>query len=253
MRKVRFYVSPQNIKDNLVVIDGQEFKHLHKVLRLNVGSEINIISSDGYVRECKITKINRDSAFAYILKQTKPQQTGANITVFLALIKADPLSNAVQKCTELGVKTFVPYKSEFSVIEDRGQIKQRLLRIGESACKQSGRLTNIEVLDSLNFDEVCKELEGFDAVIVAYEKEQKNAKEIISKLKPTQKIALVFGSEGGFSDKEIKKLLQLKNARFISLGNLILRADTAVLALVSAIKYELGDFTNENSNVNIGV
>lgn len=253
MRKVRFYVSPQNVKNNVVLIDGQEFKHLYKVLRLNVGNEITVISSDGFVRECEIIKINKDCALAKVFKQTKAQQEGLDLTVFLALIKADPLSNAVQKCTELGVKAFVPYKSEFSVIEDHGQIKQRLLRIGESACKQSGRLTNIEVFDSLNFDDVCKELENFDAVIVAYEKEQKSAKEIVSKLKPTQKIALIFGSEGGFSENEINKLMQLKNAKFVSLGNLILRADTAVLALVSAIKYELGDFTNENSNVNIGV
>ena len=64
---------------------------------------------------------------------------------------------------------------------------------------------------------------------------------------------IVVGGEGGFSQKEALQLLNLKNSHLLSLGKLILRADTAVSALVSAVKYELGDFTNENSDADLGV
>lgn len=252
MRKVRFFVPLENIKEDTALIDGQEFKHLNKVLRLKIGDNVCIICNDNTIREAKITKIYKDSAIAQVVSVTKQQQTGADITVFLALIKQDPLSLAVQKCTELGVSTFVPFTSKFSVVVDKGQIKPRLDRIVQSSCKQCGRLSSMQIQETLSFDEMCDGLADFDAVIIAYEKDATNAKNVLSKLNIKQKIAVIIGGEGGFSLDEIKKL-NAKNIKFVSLGNLILRAETAVISLVSAIKYELGEFTNENINVNAGV
>ena len=110
----------------------------------------------------------------------------------------------------------------------------------------------MQIQETLSFDEMCDGLADFDAVIIAYEKDATNAKNVLSKLNIKQKIAVIIGGEGGFSLDEIKKL-NAKNIKFVSLGNLILRAETAVISLVSAIKYELGEFTNENINVNAGV
>lgn len=253
MRKVRFFVSQGKIKGNSVLIDGQEFRHLNKVLRLGIGADVSVLSDDETIRECKIVEVNKDFAVANVLSSKTQKTVGADITVFQALIKSDPLSFSIQKCTELGVGRYVPFKSEYGVIEDKGQIKPRLQRIAQASCKQCGRLSNILVEDVLSFDEVLEKLEQFDAVLVAYEKEHQNAKSVISKLNKDQKIAIIIGSEGGFSQQEILKLTKLKNTKFLSLGKLILRADTAVVALVSAIKYELGDFTNENSNADFGV
>ncbi len=252
MRKVRFFVPLENIKDDIVLIDGQEFKHLNKVLRLKTGDNVCIICNDNTIREAKITNIYKDSATAQVFNITKQKQKGADITVFLALIKQDPLSLAVQKCTELGVNTFVPFASKFSVVVDKGQIKPRLERIVQSSCKQCGRLNNMQIQNTMSFEDMCQTLVEYDAVIVAYEKDTTNAKNILSKLNNKQKIAIIIGGEGGFSADEIKKL-NAKNIKFVSLGNLILRAETATVALVSAIKYELGEFTNENINANTGV
>ncbi len=252
MREVRFFVPLENIKGNTVLIDGQEFKHLSKVLRLRVGDSVSIICNDSNIRQAKITKINKDNALAQIVSVLKKENTGADITVFLALIKQDPLSLAVQKCTELGVNKFVPFSSKFSVVVDKGQIKPRLERIVQSSCKQCGRLFGMQIDNTVSFDEMCDILKQFDSVIVAYEKDTTNAKSILSKLNKKEKIAIVIGGEGGFSAEEIKKL-NAKNIKFVSLGKLILRAETATMALVSAIKYELGEFTNENINVNTGV
>ena len=208
---------------------------------------------DDNIRECVVVDIKKDKALAKVLNIKTVKQDGANICVYQALIKSEPLSFAVQKCTELGVHSYVPFKSEFGVIVDKGQIKSRLQRIAESSCKQCGRAQNIKIGDTLSFDEMCNDLSQYSSVIVAYEKDSTNAKQVLSTLKLDDKIAIIIGSEGGFSPKEIDKLKILKNVSFVSLGKLILRAETAVVALVSAIKYELGEFTNENINVDTGV
>lgn len=253
MRKVRFFVPLSNIKNDLVIVDGQEYRHLSKVLRLKVGDPITVLCDDENVRECVIVEITKDKAKAQIKSIVQAKNTGADITVYQALIKSEPLSFAVQKCTELGVRNYVPYNSEYGVVVDKGQIRGRLERIAEASCKQSGRVQNIKISDTQNFDKMCQDLGQYSKVVVAYEKDTTDAKQVLSKLTINDKIAVVIGSEGGFSPGEINKLKQLKNVSFVSLGRLILRAETAVLALVGAIKYELGEFANEDINVDTGV
>lgn len=253
VRKMRFFVPLSNIRGNIVKIDGQEFRHLHKVLRLGTGAEIFVICNDGNIRKCQLTSIHKDHALAEVIDIKNQQVEGASITVFQALVKSEPMSYAVQKCTELGVGTFVPFVSQHTVIQDKGQVQSRLQRIAMASCKQSGRLTNMDVKPTQVFDEMCNQLEQFDHVIVAYEHDTTNAKDVLGKLNVADKIAVVIGGEGGFSSAEAEKLKTLSNVHFVSLGRLILRAETAVVALVSAIKYELGEFTNESSNVDTGV
>ena len=253
MRKLRFFVPQSNVHGDKIVIDGQEYRHMSKVLRLKPGDKVSVICDDDCIHECVVEETKKDHAIVGVLTTKKAQQVGANITVYQALIKSEPLSYAVQKCTELGVTNFVPYNSQFGVIVDKGQIKDRLRRIAEASCKQSGRVQNIKIEDTLSFDQMCKQLKQYSCVVVAYEKDATNAKQVLSKLSVKDKIAVVIGSEGGFSKDEIMQLSLLNNVKFVSLGKLILRAETAVVALVSAIKYELGEFTNEDINADTGV
>ena len=253
MRELRFFVPLSNLKGDTITIDGQEFRHLHKVLRLDVGDEVFVICNDDNIRRCRLTKIGKDFALAQVLETIVKQHDGLDITVFQALIKSEPLSYAVQKCTELDVKTFVPFISQYTVVEDKGQVQSRLQRIALASCKQCGRLCTMEISQSLEFKEMCNRLKDYAQVIVAYENDVTNAKKILSQLNKRDKIAVVIGGEGGFSEAEINQLRALTNVHFVSLGRLILRAETAVVALVSAIKYELGEFTNESSDVDTGM
>lgn len=253
MRKLRFFVPQSNVHDDKIVIDGQEYRHMSKVLRLKLGDKVSVICDDNCIRECIVEDMKKDHAVVAVVSTVCTQQTGANITVYQALIKSEPLSFAVQKCTELGVTSFVPYNSQYGVIVDKGQIQDRLRRIAEASCKQSGRVQNMKIEKTISFDQMCQDLAQYSCVVVAYEKDVTNAKQVLSQLSIKDKIAVVIGSEGGFSKDEIKQLSLLKNVKFISLGKLILRAETAVVALVSAIKYELGEFINEDINADTRV
>ena len=138
----------------------------------------------------------------------------------------------------------VPFESEYCTVKDKGNKIERLNRIAVSASKQCGRAVLPCIQETLPFALLLDKLKEFNQIIVAYENETQNAKEILSKLDKTKSIALVIGSEGGFSEAEIEKLKAL-GAKVVSLGQTILRAETACVALVSAVNYQL-DFWEKN-------
>lgn len=234
----RFFIDKSNLIDIIVTIDGEENQHLFSVLRLRVGEKIMVCFNDGIEHLCELIKLDKKSSQAKILQSTE-QKVRAKITLFMALIKAERMDWAVQKVTELGVSEIVPFESENCTVKDKGNKLDRLYRIALSASKQSGRVKLPKIYNTMNFDEVLNKLDDFSQIIVAYENETSNAKTALKDLDVTKSIALIIGSEGGFTVAEIEKLKN-KNAKIISLGETILRAETASVALLSALNYELG-------------
>lgn len=233
----RFFVNSCNKKDNLIFIDGDENTHLNSVLRLKVGEQVDICFNNGLVYTCELVEVGKKQSIAQIFKISEEQNLG-HINLFMALINADRMDWLVQKVTELGVSCITPFESEFCTVKDKGNKAERLRRVALSACKQSRRAFVPEIKETLSFNQMIGQLEDFEQVIIAYENEKQNAKEILSKLDKTKPIAIVIGSEGGFSKKEVEILKEKGNC--ISLGRSILRAETAGMALISAINYELG-------------
>lgn len=245
MKKVsspRFFVNAENKKEDLIYIVGEENTHLNSVLRLRVGEKVEVCIDDGYVYHCELIEINKRESVARI-QSSVLENTLAPITIFIALIKAEKMDFAIQKVTELGVAGIVTFESEYCTVKDKGNKVDRLNRIAVSASKQSKRAKLPKIEGTLGFDEVLQKLQNFDQVVVAYENETQNAKEILCKLDKNKSIALVIGSEGGFSKSEIDALKQY-GAKVISMGQTILRAETACVSLVSAVNYELGLWEN---------
>ncbi len=233
-----FFVDKSARNDDEIVISGTEQHHLYDVLALRVGEEIEVLFGDGYIHRCKIIDSTKKYTRAVILS-SEYVPNDSNITIFMALIKAERMDWAVQKVTECGACRIVPFESEYCVVKDKGNKADRLMRIAISASKQSGRAWLPEISPTITFGQMLDELGNFDKIVVAYEGATQNAKEVLSKINRNERIALVIGSEGGFSEQEIGKLLD-KGANVISLGRNILRAETASVALLSALNYELG-------------
>ena len=234
----RFFVDKENLANDIISITGEENQHLFSVLRLSVGEKIYICFNDGMEHLCELISTDKKVSKAKILQSTL-KQIQTNITLFMALIKAERMDWAVQKVTELGVTKIVPFTSEFCTVKDKGNKTDKLNRIALSASKQSGRATLPKISQTLSFNEMLEKLKDFNQIVVAYENETNNAKTILQKLDKSKPIAIIIGSEGGFSEKEIEAL-QTNKAKIISLGNTILRAETASVALISAVNYELG-------------
>lgn len=219
-----------------VIIDNDELAHLAKVMRQKVGDKIICICDDENEYYCQIESLDKRICKAKIEKIEKCSALpNKDITLFQALPKKEYLDEIVAKAVELGVSTLQLFISDFSNssrINDE-RIKSQIL----SASKQCGRSKLMINSPLIKFSQLSKMLENFDFVIFANEKEKQNGIFDIKNLENAQKIAVIVGNEGGFSEKEIQAILK-EGVQSITLGRRILRCTTAVattLALINAL------------------
>lgn len=238
----RFFTQAKNI-ENTLVLTGGEFVHLKNVLRLKVGDEIVVFNGDGFDYFCKIKTIEDESATLNVLKKEKSEKTPKNkITLFQGVLKQDKFEYLIQKMAELGVSKIIPFESSFTVSKMKAKKLERYKKICVSASKQCGRSDMLEVGEGLTLKQLSKTLEKFDEVVFAYERENKFKLENLNLQKTEGKnIAVIVGSEGGFSEKEAQMLVEA-GAKSVSLGKRILRAETAPVMLVGIIMFLLGEF-----------
>lgn len=234
----------EKFNNDRVVLEGTEHNHLKNVLRLKEGDEVIVVCGDEYDYTCVIEKISKgDTILRVVSKQINEYNSKLDVTVFQALTKHDNMSLIVQKLTELGIKTFVPFESQFITSKDKYSKRDKLQIISNQSIKQCKRSVPMEVRDTLTFNNLIKELSNYDIVIFANETEKtKNLNEL--KLDCSQKVALIIGSEGGFSQLECDKLVDA-GAVSVSLGKRILRAETASIGLASVVMYLMGDWNYE--------
>lgn len=243
----KFFVNNEQIDGKLIKIIGSDVNHIANVLRLNKEDEINICNnSTGENYVSKIIEISKEYINCEIKEiDNKDTETKINITLFQGLPKSDKMEYIIQKNVELGIKKIIPVEMERCIVklENKDKVKkiERWQKISEAAAKQSGRNAIPEIGEVINLKNVCEIIPNYDIVIVAYENEVENT--LKSELKKIHNntimnIAVLIGPEGGIAPKEIE-LLVSKGAKTISLGNRILRTETASIVVVSNIIYEM--------------
>lgn len=220
-----------------IKISGDEARHI-MVLRHNVGDEILIND-----KICKINNITKQDVLCTAIGVAEEKGVPeTKITLFQALLKSDKMEFVIQKAVELGVHEVVPFFSKNVVVklDEKDKIKkfERWNKISVEASKQCGRSDIVEVTGVCNFNEMLDKLNDFDIVIIAYENETKKLKEVIKGKYKVKNIAVIIGAEGGFDKCEVEKVLEKSNASSVSLGDRILRAETASLNLISILMYE---------------
>lgn len=246
MRK--FFVKEEQIKEDIIEIIGDDVNHIRNVLRLECGENILLCDMDNSTNYIsKIKNIEKEKIICSIQSIAENEAEGnVEITIFQGLPKADKMELIIQKGTELGVKEFTPVNFERCIVKLKGKDEEKKLdrwqKIAEMAAKQSGRdivpkINNIESIKN-----ICKLIENYDIVLVAYENEKNNSlKQELIKLKNMKnkiKIGVVIGPEGGIAENEINEFKEA-GAKIITLGNRILRTETVCLMCTSIIMYEL--------------
>lgn len=215
------------------IFENEELAHFN-VLRCKIGEEIICLNADGYDYLCQITEISKKRAVAKIIsKSENTKNPKINITVFQGLVKGEKLDLIVQKLTELGISNLYTFESEFAVAKANNNKIDRLNKISLEACKQCGRSIPLNINNTLKFAEMIAQLPNFDVVLFANEK---NRIRNFENLKKCNNIAIVVGSEGGFSDAEIS-LINNTGAINFGLGERILRAETAVISISAIVGY----------------
>ena len=160
--------------------------------------------------------------------------------LYQGLPKIDKMEYIIQKSVELGVNEIIPVNMKYCIAKINNEDKKitRWNKISEVAAKQSKRNIIPKVSKPINVNELYNKIKAYDLAIVAYENEdRKTIKEIFESKKNVKNIAVVIGPEGGISKEEIEKL-QHAGAEIVSLGNRILRTETAPIAVLSMIIYE---------------
>lgn len=233
----RFFAPQSALINNTITIDGDEYYHLFKVLRHKVGFKIIVSLEDGKDYYCTIIGMAKDFCEARVDEiKENPCISDVKITLFQALPKGNKIDLIIQKCVELGVSKIVPFMSQY-VNEDKFNL-ERSRKISIEASKQSCRSIKCEIEDLINFEDMLNYLKEFDLVILPYEKATFGRLGEIKGLRQAKNIAYIIGSEGGFTDSEVKNL-EDEDAKIISLGSQILRTETAAIITAALISYEI--------------
>lgn len=244
-----FFVESGNYKvGDQIKIEGIEHNHISKVLRSKVGDKIVCLPNDGTLLFCQIVSFSKLATTVKIDRvEQSESETKTSLTVFVPLLKSDKFEFLITKLTELGVKKIVPFESQFMTAKPTKNDKtERYTQIAKDACKQCRRAKLIEIENLISFDEMLNQIKNYDYAFFAYENERTQKLSSFNLQSSTvegclhKNIAMIVGSEGGFSTQEAEKIVNA-NAKIISLGNRILRAETACLALASILQYKLNE------------
>lgn len=243
----RFFISSDQIKDNSVILKGEDRHHLLNVLRQGPGDEITVLNGKGEEYLVRITEATVDQVKGEIVKQMERQsEPRVKITLVQSLPKADKFEWILQKNTELGVSRFQPVFTERSNIKlDQAAQSRKLERwnkIIQEAAEQSGRQI-IPVLEPIRrWSEMLAAYSGAGLVLIPWEGESGQSLKQVLERQPgiPGSVTVLIGPEGGFSLKEVEEAKE-KGAIPVTLGPRILRTETAGLVVASALLYHFGD------------
>ncbi|WP_027625037.1 16S rRNA (uracil(1498)-N(3))-methyltransferase [Clostridium lundense] len=243
----KFFISQDSIFGDEAIIEGDDVKHIYKVLRLTEGTTISINNCNGKEFLGEIQSIDKKQVKVR-LKEKLDINNESNIEIYLfqGLPKSAKMDLIVQKNCELGVREITPVITHRVVVKNElGEFKKidRWSRIALEASKQSKRTIIPKINTPIEFEELLQELKGMDLIVVPYENEKglgiRNMINNIDKDK-IKKIGIIIGPEGGFEEEEIH-ILKNMGAFIVTLGPRILRTETAGFVGTSLIMYELGD------------
>lgn len=190
----KFFVKEEQIKENQIIIKGQDVNHIKKVLRAKIGDELQICNSktkENFL--CDIEKINNEDIICNIKQKIEEKvESNIEVTIFQGLPKADKMEYIIQKSVELGVYDIIPVEMKRCVVKldekDKSKKITRWQKISEVAAKQCGRDIIPEIKEIINIKKLCNLIESYDIVLVAYENEKENTlKEEIKLIKENTK------------------------------------------------------------------
>lgn len=243
----RFFFDPETRKGDFVTLSPEESKHAIRVLRLQVGTPVELLDGMGTVFSGEIESTGKIVHVRILGVKRKARESDKTLLVCQGILKGEKMDTVVQKCTELGVEGMFPFHSS----RCRGKLELQLAekklrrwqRIGLAACKQCYRAEPMGIEIPAKYDELItasSEPSGEQLQLMFWEEESEVHLRDIGAVAEAATIKLLLGPEGGFSAKEVE-MARSNGWRTVSLGERILRAETATLTAVSIVQYLSGN------------
>ena len=241
MRIPRVFINQKIISSEIISLPEDKVHHITHVLRLCVGDQIKLFNNTGLEFRAEIIEATKKTIRVQVKDDGQLEnESPLTITLCLAISRGSRMDFSIQKAVELGVTTIIPIISEFGNVkltDNRTDNKlSHWMKIIVGAAEQSGRNRLAELQSPITFNEWTNSESTATKLIL-----HQGAEQTMSKINlQDDKLTLMIGAEGGFSDSEFQKALD-NNYIPISLGPRILRTETAVVCSVSNAQQLWGD------------
>lgn len=239
----RFFCKPEDIKQDYIYIKDRELiHHIKNVLRMKAKDKIVIFSNTGSEYEGLISDIKQKLILVSI-QRTNPSFVKDNklmLTIACAVPKKAKLDDIIDKLTQLGAYRIIPLVTEHTVVRWKKDVREsrfrRWQKIAVCAAQQSQRNTPpiIEPLQDLK-DLLSDESYDFDLKLIPTLAGERRALKEVFRATCHKSVIVIIGPEGDFSTAEVN-LAEKAGFVAVSLGELVLRVDTAAAAVASFIK-----------------
>ena len=241
----RFFMAGTNILGGMAIMKGRDAEHVH-VLRMRPGEDMIICDGQGTDYKCRLVKADKEQVEAEVIEVVRcPAEPSVKVTVLCGLPKGDKTAYIIQKCVEAGAYEILFFSSSRCIAKLGNEEKklERWQRIAEEAAKQSGRgiIPQVgwagELADA--FDVAVKK----DVGLFMYETGEREAMgDVLEANKSVSTAAIVTGPEGGFAPFEAE-LAKIVGLHLCSMGERILRCETAPVVALTAAMYATGNLS----------
>ena len=234
--KVRLYFSDKIQSDLVSQLTKAQSHYVKDVMRLKIGDGFSIFNGQGEWN-ASIESYEKESTRIKILDKLRDKKKEQNIWLAFTPIKQNPLNFIIQKGTELGVQKFIPILSERTIVKDINI--ERVKKIIVESAEQSNRISipKINNLEPLNFF-LSQFPKNGCLVFCDINCNKSELKNILLK-KIDGPICVLVGPEGDFSESERQLIIDLKQTCPLSLASNILRSETAAIAAVTIVNFQL--------------
>lgn len=233
---ITIVVDKSSIKNNIIEVnDKKEINHIKNSFRMKDGDDLRCVDGESeYIT--KIISIEKKEMICEIIETNKIDLEDTIVDIGLGLIKKDKMELSIQKLTEIGIDNIYPLKLDRSVVKVDEKKEKWDIIISEAMkqCKaiKFSKIHAPKYLKDIKYDD-------YDLIIVPYESEEDvKLKNVLLDYPNLKKVLYVIGSEGGFSQDEIE-YLKKNGAKIVTLGNRILRAETAAIVVGGILRNEL--------------
>lgn len=238
----RFYAPPESVFGEKIILRGREAHHAKDVMRLKAGDGITVFDGTGKEYSGVIDKVLKEEIIIKISKTSEGKPDDRRLALVQAIPKLNKMDAIVEKATELGVERIMPVITARTIVQadksKAGLKAARWRKIAVTASKQCGRMTVPEIDDIMRFEDCLPFITGYEIAVIPCLCEGTESIRTVLKGSGAKSAVAFIGPEGDFTEAEVKSA-RANGVIPVSLGREVLRSDTAAVAVLSVLNYEL--------------
>ncbi len=235
----RFFVDGSREAGERVAIGERDAHKIARVLRLRDGDELEIVDAAGHTFDARVRSEPQGVYAELLAMRSATSPARLRIDIAQGILKGAKMDFVIEKATELGAAAVLPFYSRRSVVQDLGDAKlERWRRLAKTAAAQCDRREVPEVRTPSRFEALLDRCAEYDVVLMPWEQAAPDPlrESLPVWLESSRSVLVIVGPEGGFTADEAE-LGRAAGARLISLGERLLRSETAGLAMLAILEY----------------